>query len=719
MLSLLKYNRALNLIIAGLLMSVSGSALAQNFQTQWENLPGPFGGSIIQFDTDGNGLYALTRGGIYKSQNAGETWDLLEGSRNIVGTSSTFEAEDGVLYVLSRSGVLVRSRNEGKTWVTVLQKPFPVDLAAGAPIGFTVLGDTIVALTPITIYRSVNQGDTWEEAIVPAPFFAQKFRSFAHVGTDLFVAFDWFIFKSEDGGKTWKQNFSASYYFASITAVDSVLYALYEGYPRLIRSYDRGQSWDKIDADSIYFWQYYQETKDWLTGTGNKLFYASDYWCIHGGVQMFNAFNQGEDWSASPRQGLRNHTLNDLKALPQHLLAGTDQGLFRSQDDGASFQPYHQGMNATYVYSLAQSHTNRWWTNTRQGIFASDDSGQTWDLKFAGELESPCNGWVDRLFFTKNRIFRPANEQQYKLYMSEDGGDSWSEFISTPLYLAPQILAAGDMFWMVKDKMLYKMRDTEQAQTLVTLPEPGTPTILGGADRIIVISMGKNTFYSENAGETWEPIPMLAEDSEPVYDFLYIDNEAIFAYSNDYEDIVLFPFKEKAWKAFVPVLEGDTLKPGFYNILHTAGGLRWIAAKETLYYSAVEEPEVWYPFEPNFPFKAPSAIAFDPAKQEMWVGTAGAGIYKTKVRFKPVDPAPPSFGLYPNPSPGQSTLSSSIFLMENIRLRVLDVSGKLLLEQSLPPGQSWDVSLDLPNGMYVWQVITAQGSFCIKWIRHG
>ena len=183
--------------------------------------------------------------------------------------------------------------------------------------------------------------------------------------------------------------------------------------------------------------------------------------------------------------------------------------------------------------------------------------------------------------------------------------------------------------------------------------------------------------------------------------------------------MVFYPFKEKAWKTYQPVIAGDTLTPWQYNMLHTAGGLRWIAAKETLYYSPVEEPGSWYPFEPNFPFNTPSAIAFDPSEQEMWVGTAGAGIYKTKVRFKPDDPASPSFGLYPNPSPGQSTLSSSMFFTEKIALRVLDVSGKLLQEQSLPPGQSWDVSVDLPNGMYIWQLITAQGSFCIKWVRQG
>ncbi len=709
--------------IAILLPFFSASANSQTLQSKWENLPGPDGGNVLQFETDGNMLYALTRGGIYKSQNDGETWALLEGSRNVADRFAKFEADAGVLYVLNGDGILSRSRDMGATWKSVLQKPYPVDVPGGRPTGFFVMGDTVIALTVITIYRSVNQGDTWQQTVVPNDFSSHDFKSFAKVGNDVFVAYDRFILKSKDSGLTWEQNFSSSFNFADMEAIDTVLYALYDGYPRLIRSYDHGVHWDKIDADSIKFGQYNDETSDWLTGTGDKVFYASDYWCVHGGVQMFRSFDGGEDWGTCQRLGLRSHFLNDLKALPQRLLAGTEQGVFRSQDDATSFQPFHQGMNSTVVYSLSKTHTGRWWTNTGQGVFSSDNDGKTWDLRFPGELEDPCNSRWNQILFTKRRIVRTDPDLYYNTHAwtSDDGGDSWTEIPPTSMFWSPEVYASDETIWLAEKKQLYKMKDSDHALFEVTLPAQGYPSDILVSGNKIVLSIGQERYVSDNQGETWEIIDKQTPAGQQAGWPMYMDTEALFAVSLPFEDTMLvYNFREKIWKPFYPIAEGDTLKYWAYQILKTVGGLRWIAVNgRGLYYSSVEEPETWYPFGPLFPFKSPSALAFDVSEQEMWVGTAGAGIYKTKFRLQQDVPPAISFGVYPNPSVGESTLSSASFFAEKMVLRVFDVSGKLLREQSLPPGQSWDINLNLPNGLYVWQVITSQGSVSFKWLRMG
>lgn len=134
-------------------------------------------------------------------------------------------------------------------------------------------------------------------------------------------------------------------------------------------------------------------------------------------------------------------------------------------------------------------------------------------------------------------------------------------------------------------------------------------------------------YHSVNQGETWKIIANQTLSGQWAGWPVYMDSEALFAVSLPYEDSMLvYNFREKIWKPFLPVVDGDTLKYWEYRILKTAGGLRWIAANGLFYYSTIAEPETWYPFAPLFPFKAPSAIAFDHSNQEMWVGTAGARI---------------------------------------------------------------------------------------------
>ncbi len=702
-----------------ILVFLSTTSVAQTFQKNWENLSGPDGGSILQFETDGEMLYALTYGGIYKSQNAGETWTLLQGSRNVADFSAKLEVTNGLLYVMKGTGEILRSRDLGANWKYVLQEPYSIDSTEAAPNGMIAFGDTLLVITPLGIYRSLDQGETWNTAIVPEYFFAQNFKGFAKIGSDIFVAYSRYILKSKDGGMTWEQNFAASANFADMEAVDSVLYALYDAYPRLIRSYDHGLHWDKIDADSIKFGQYAADFRDWITGQGNKIFYASDYGCIHGAVQMFQSFDNGEEWHQSPHIGLKSHRMRDFKALPQHLLVGTLEGIFRSEDDAVSFLPFHKDMNGTSVYALAKTNTGRWWANTRQGVFSSDDAGETWELRFTGELIDPCNDRWDQYLFTNSRILRIDDGLYVHAYLSTDSGDSWTEIPPISTFWSPQFYASEKTVWMVEHSRLYKLADTDSLFTEIALPAQGYLSDLLVSDEKLMVLIERDKYLSENQGLSWEKIENETPEYQSVGVPFYLDNYALFANSLPFEDTTLvYDFGQKSWKPFYPIVEGDTLNYWEYQFLKTTGKLRWIAVQERgLFYSLIEEPEKWLPFMPILPFNTPTAIEFDLDNQEIWVGTNGAGIYKNALQFEKAESPSLSFGIYPNPSHGKSTLSSPTFFTEKISLRVFDVSGKLLRDQLLPPGQSWDISLDLPNGLYLWQVLTPKGSVSFKWIK--
>ncbi len=687
----------------------------------WENLSGPDGGNILQFDTEDGILYALTYGGIYKSENAGETWSFLEGSRNVADRFSKLEVEAGVLYVLTGKSAISRSLDMGATWKTILQKSMLIDSFPAGSSGMIAYGDTILAISASTIFRSTNRGDTWQSTQVPDNYFAQSFKGFAKQGSSILVAHGSTILKSKDGGLSWEHNFTAGFKFADMEVVGSAVYALYDGFPRLLRSYNAGETWDKIDADSIQFGQYNNETSDWITGIDDKIFYGSDYGCIHGGVQMFQSFDAGDNWATSTRNGLRRHALNDLKALPQSLLAGTEQGVFLSQDDAISFQPFHQGMNATVVHSLKKMPNGRWWVNTQQGIFASEDAGQTWDLRFAGELENPCYGWWEQILFTDTRMIRMKYDQYTHVWISDNGGDTWTEIPPTELFWSPEIYASSGIIWMSVGTRLFKMTNAEQTFTEVIPPAEGYIYNLKVAGDRIMLVIGQQRYLSDNQGDTWENMSTTTENGQKVGHPIYIDTESLFALSLPFEDTLLvYNFKEGNWKPYFPVIEGETLNYWEVKMLKTENGLRWMAVRgRGLYYSSLAEPEIWYPFAPALPFHSPTAISMDFSTQELWVGTDGAGIYKTQFQLEQAELPALGFGVFPNPSPGESTLSSQIFYSEKIMLRVFDASGRLLNEEALPPGQVWDINMPyLPTGMYIWQIATSSGTVALKWLKN-
>ncbi len=694
---------------------------------QWQNLSAPFGGSVLQFEEDGSDLYALTYGGIFKSANAGANWSLLGDTRHLGWQAVQLEVSAGTLYVLTQTGTVERSTDGGMTWKTVLAKPYPINGPGEKLLHIFASGDTVLVGSVLTIYRSVNQGNTWEKTF---DNYAERYQGFAKVGSDIFAAHDWLIRKSSDGGLTWQQIFSAGYIFADFTAVDTILYALYDGYPRLIRSHDRGTTWDAINADSIEFYQYHDETRDWLTGYGQDIFYASDYWCIHGGIVMFQSPDGGDEWFTAAQQGLRSHWLRDLKALPSQLLAGTLQGIFRSTDKGGSFSPYHEDMNATWVQHLLKIGGSRWWTVTRQGVFSSDDESATWQLRFPGELEEPCWPIEKPLVATSKRIFYQKTTD-CSIVFSEDNGDTWHPLSLFQFWECPQLAASESALWYVLDKKVFKLEDEQTIPVEVDFPSAGMGFSweIKIENGVILIANSTYRYVSFDEGETWNALPPLLVDSVDFGGYLISLDEETIIYRVPVNHFIsetqlfMLKFAENIWNPYsaIDAVTGDTISNlnDSWDIMffRNENDIRWMGVRHRgLYYSIDEDIERWYPFQPELPFSYPTAMQLD--GKNLWIGTAGAGIYKTQLDVLPPGQNGPTFSLFPNPSASETNLVCDVFFSENMNLRIFDAAGRLVHDDQLLPGNRWTGHFaSLPSAVYFWQIQTSYGTTVLKWVK--
>ena len=300
--------------------------------SQWYHLPGPFGGSTRQFDTDGNMLYALTDGGIYKSADAGHTWSILEPTIKIAAQVQEFQVEKGYIFFLLKDGTVQRSNNGGASWASVFQRPYPLPGPGEKPLKLFAAGDTVLIGSVLTTYRSLDRGETWQAADI---FFKQRFIGFAKIKNDLYSAEDWLIRKSTDGGLSWQTVYSSGYFFGTITAVDTILYGIYDGFPRLIRSNNGGLSWDKIDFD-------FESDIKHLTGLGDELYCLTGQECLYGRTLVYYSDDQGDNFSEANQSDANIDWTWDALAFPDRLLAATIQGVFESADKGSSFIPSHR-----------------------------------------------------------------------------------------------------------------------------------------------------------------------------------------------------------------------------------------------------------------------------------------------------------------------------------------------------------------------------------------
>jgi photosystem II stability/assembly factor-like uncharacterized protein len=253
------------------------------------------------------------------------------------------------------------------------------------------------------------------------------------------------------------------------------------------------------------------------------------------GQGIWRSTDSGETWTRV-RQGLYSESA--VRALAVHptkpyvLYAGADSGLYRSEDQGISWQRLDSPMNTLPIWALAIDpvHPNIIFAGTRpSALFRSRDGGVTWK-KLAVTLAEECpNVTIPRVTAI---LIDPLDPQRIwagievdGVRRSTDGGETWEAMttgVKDPdihnLAISPGsqkkvcVITPREIFATVDDGSTWEPLGIGKQ---LSLPYCRAAVVKPDAPEVIFVGNGESAFggqgaihRSTDAGRTWEALPL-------------------------------------------------------------------------------------------------------------------------------------------------------------------------------------------------------------------
>ena len=333
---------------------------------------------------------------------------------------------DATVYTLVR-GNLFKSTDEGRSWQRIVQgldtlTPFStltVDQNEGQVLALGTYGDGIfLSEDRGESWRRSNEGlDTLDIAVVYSlPSDAQVMLAVATEGG---------LFRSADGGKSWRSVVGADQKFTVLTEGSNILWAGDET-GQLLSSSDGGQSWQpRLSVANDEITSLTANSQVVYVGTASTGVFRLD-------AETLEIIDLNE--------GLEDLRIQDVKIIPGDsrgvMISSWDQGISISLDSGETWTDYPQGLVKdkqaddfeTHHFSEIAISENFIVDKTAyvggfNGLYKSIQSGQHWR-----EIETLARGSVVAMDVSPNYAedgTLALTTYVGKILMSDDQGETW------------------------------------------------------------------------------------------------------------------------------------------------------------------------------------------------------------------------------------------------------------------------------------------------------
>jgi photosystem II stability/assembly factor-like uncharacterized protein len=344
---------------------------------QWIRFEGglPQGRGVWAFAAVGRDFFLGQEMGVYRSPDRGRNWETANSGISAMTIHKLFGAGDILLAATNTTSSV--SSDKGRTWRTAKIAGSHFEDAIS---GMTAIGSRLVAgMTASTgstagIYHSADGGETWAKSAnadspTGSPFGKSVFSLVEMSGT-LFAGTDrQGLYASPDSGRSWAAVDTAlsDQLILSLATDGNKLYA---GTPKgVFKSADKGAHW--VNASGGLPPTVYYNT---VAVSGPNLFTSYCPLCPSGDgyFGLYRSRDEGSSWQPI-RKGLSDETqVNTLTAIPGMLFLGTSTGAYVSTDDGDTWTRFGTGSPADNGRQVYVSENTVYATVDGAGVWRAD-----------------------------------------------------------------------------------------------------------------------------------------------------------------------------------------------------------------------------------------------------------------------------------------------------------------------------------------------------------
>ncbi len=284
---------------------LAGSVFAGVFATgdgglTWERSNSGLIGTLSPAAAEGDSVYGYLGRDFFTSHDRGSTWSGFQTPSD--SPASLMQQPDGSLLLGTQTDGIFRSTDQGATWAAFssgIERPYP-EICALESGGGVVYAGTFGG-SP-RLYRKSGPAD-WVTLAVPA----SSTCAIAVVANALFVADNFSVFRSTDGGASWSAVLQPDNGAWKVYGVGGILYVATGG--GLLQTDDLGQTWHPTASPSSEVGAVATSSDRFLFGFGSGL-----------GNSVFAKPLSGGNWQTLPDGILSDYPLG-LQATGDSLYA--------------------------------------------------------------------------------------------------------------------------------------------------------------------------------------------------------------------------------------------------------------------------------------------------------------------------------------------------------------------------------------------------------------
>lgn len=612
----------------------AGIFKSTDYGLNWEKIYSPVHKHNLPVHVADNGTIFTADSGIVRSTDDGISWQRMEGEINNFDISMIDSDSSGTLYASTFGGSgndnnVFKSVDNGNTWLNVLNAGMDLSTLHVTDDGQVWYG-TIDAL-----WRSDDAGETWNQLQLPLPNLYNVNSIDSDTEGSVFVASEWntALFRTDNDGATWTQLlFHNDVGQIRILDVEEDDELVVDDYGMLIRSADKGYSWDTI--------------------------YTAE----------------GVSWASA------------YEAVNQDTILAAYKAFLFSEDNGINWETRNNGLIAAGIPSVAVTVSgkvfavsNNLWMSENQGASWINVNDPTGSFSFFSLKSNPSG-----LYLTSQDDL-PGNE--YKFSRSTDEGLNWQVLFRTSQPVNPEMNSMGDIF-MIDSYVL--RRSTDDGQTWESITIDGQILFTGqftitSNDVLVVREMyTHNLLISFDNGDTWESLQYpyffnwLTFMKSDYHGNVYI--HVIGNAAEDHLSRIVIDANDHTWQ--IEEITPVNLTGIITNMFFDPDGPLFLQTDLRLYRST-DSALTWNDFQSESvePYATFNELAFDTVNHIIYGAHTHTGVwlfedYMTRYAGN-LSPEGHSLSIYPNPANGTATINAQNTSQQQ-SIAMYNITGSLI-----------------------------------------